>query len=100
MKRVITHPQTSDMGSGFGKLEIEPNTSLKQVCNYIKSNFHTWGVCTIQCSDGKILRKFDYDLYNNDIFYYHFGREAYLIVKEVKLEFCFMYENITIIVDK
>lgn len=100
MQRVITRKQTCDMGSGFGKIELEPKTTLKQVCDYIVKNFHSWGVCTIKYSNEEVLRKFDYDLYNNNIFFYHFGWESNLIVKEVKFDFCFMQENITIVLKK
>lgn len=100
MKRTITHPQTCDMGSGFGIIEFEPNATLGDILKFYKQNVKTWGTCTIKYADGKILRKFDFDLYNNRTFYYHLSWELDIKVKEVKFDYCFMSENLTIILDK
>ena len=100
MEKVITRPQTCDMGSGFGKIEVEPNTTLRQVLEFYKNNSRTWGVCTIQFEDGEILRKFDYDVYRNDIFYYHLSWELNWFVVEAKFQYCFMGEDLTITIRK
>ncbi len=101
MKRIITRPQTCDMGSGFGIIEYESNATLGDILKFYKQTVKTWGTCTINYADGEILRKFDFDLYNNRIFYYHLsGWELDIKIKEVKFEYCFMGENLTIILDK
>lgn len=100
MKKVITHPQKSDMGSGFGIIEFEPGTNLDQILGFYRKNSKTWGTCTIQYADGRILRKFDYNLYHSDLFYYKLSWELAFEVKEVKLEYCFMCEDITIILNR
>lgn len=96
----ITAPQQSEMGMGFGALEGIQDKPLKEVLEFIKENFKTWGLCTITDSFGALRRKFDYDLYNNNIFYYHLaGWESELKVKEVEFSFCFMSRDITIEVE-
>lgn len=97
MKKIVTQPQTCDMGSGFGKIEFEPGTTLRQVLDFYKNNSRTWGECTIQYKNGEILRKFDYDIYNSNIFYYHLSWELDCIVTEAKFQYCFMSEDLTII---
>ena len=100
MKKVITRPQVCDMGSGFGKIEFEPGTNLDQVLSFYRKNSKTWGTCTIEYANGKALRKFDYNLYHSDLFYYKLSWELAFEVKEVKLEYCFMREDITIVLNK
>ena len=96
MKKIITQPQVCDMGSGRGKIEFEPGTTLRQVLDFYKNNSRTWGECTIQYKNGEILRKFDYDIYNNNIFYYNLSWELDYVVAEAKFEYCFMSEDLTI----
>lgn len=95
--KIIIHPQTCDMGSGFGEFEFEENTTLKDFLEFYKSNSKTWGSITIRKNDGKILRLFDYDTHNNNIFYYHLNWELDDKLKEVNFDYCFMHENVEII---
>lgn len=97
IKKIITCPQTCDMGFGFGKFEFEKNTALKDFLEFYKNNSKTWGNVTIREKDGKILRLFDYDIYNNNIFYYHLSWELGSKLKEVNFDYCFMNENVEII---
>lgn len=41
--KIIIHPQTCDMGSGFGEFEFEENTTLKDFLEFYKNNSKTWG---------------------------------------------------------
>lgn len=100
MRKVITNPQTCDMGSGFGKIEFEPGATLREVLEFYKNNSRTWGECTIQYKSGEILRRFDYDVYNNNIFYYNLSWELDYKVAEAKFQYCFMGEDLTITLDK
>lgn len=95
-REVITDPQKSDMGSGFGYVECATDCSLKEVLEFYANNSNDWGtVCIHRYSD--IVRKFDYDTYNNNVFYHHLsGWEYQSIVKEVKFDYCFMNKNIDI----
>lgn len=98
-----TIPQASNCGMGWGILEGIQNKSLKEVLEFIKENFKTWGTCSIlDISDNTVIRKFDYDLYNNDnkIFYYHhLNWELGQKVHKVKFSFCYMKRDITIEVE-
>jgi len=96
MKKIVTEPQKSDMGSGFGYIEGAAGCTLKQVLDWYAKNTKTWGVVCI-LSGGKIIRKFDYNTWNNNIFYHHLnGWEYKLTVKEAKFDYCFMSEDIDI----
>ena len=96
MKKVITIPQKSDMGSGFGYIEGAVGCNLEEVLNFYGKNTKTWGTVCIYRND-EVIRKFDYDTYNNKIFYHHLNRSEYqLTVKETKFEYCFMLEDIDI----
>lgn len=97
----ITMPQASNCGMGWGRLEGIQNKSLKEVLEFIKENFKTWGTCSIlDKSDHTVIRKFDYDLYNNNIFYYHLAEwELNQKIHKVKFSFCFMSRDITIEVE-
>ena len=97
IKKIITRPQTCDMGSGFGKFEFEENTTLKDFLEFYKNNSRTWGTITIREKDNKILRVFDYDTYNNNIFYYNLSWELGDKLKEVNFDYCFMKEDVEII---
>ena len=100
MKKIITHPQACDMGDGRGYIELNPNTTLGQILDWYKNNSKTWGECIIKYKDGKILRHFDYDIYNNRQFYYKLTWQLNFIVKEAKFNYCFMCEDLTIILDR
>ena len=96
MKEIITGPQTSDMGFGYGYVEGATGRTLEEVLNFYANNSKTWGTVCIYGEDD-IVRKFDYDTYNNKIFYHHLsGWEYQLIVKKVKFDYCFMNKNIDI----
>jgi hypothetical protein len=96
MKRVVTEPQKSDMGDGFGHIEGAVGYTLEEVLNFYSKNSKTWGTVCIY-RKGNIVRKFDYDTYNNNVFYHYLsGWEYKLIVKEAKFNYCFMCENLDI----
>lgn len=97
MKRIIDRPQVSDMGSGFGHIEIEENTTLEEVLRWIQKNAKTWGTLTIYRNNDDIVRCFDYDLYNNTVFYHNLAGWQYKqFVKKVNFSYCFMGEDIDI----
>lgn len=100
MRRVIDRPQTSDMGSGFGHIEIEQDTvTLGEALKWLQQNQKTWGTVTIYCGSNEVVRRFDYDLYNNNIFYHHLDSWKYgYIVKKIEFNYCFMDEDIDIYV--
>lgn len=96
IKEIITDPQISDMGCGFGCVEGATGRILEEVLNFYANNSKTWGTVCIHGEDD-IIRKFDYDTYNNEIFYHNLsGWEYQLIVKEVKFYYCFMNKDINI----
>lgn len=97
MREVITMPQKSDMGTGFGYVEDAVGCRLKQILEFYANNSNEWGTVCIINRKGDIVRKFDYDTYNNNIFYHHlYGWEYQLTVREVKFTYCFMNKDITI----
>ena len=100
MKRVIDRPQTSDMGSGFGHIEIEQDAvTLEEALKWLQQNQETWGTVTIYRGSSNIVRRFDYNLYNKNIFYHHLNGWKYeYIVKKIEFNYCFMEENIDIYV--
>ena len=93
MKRVVTHPQLSDMGSEIGYYEINKPMTLQQVLDWIKANSKTWGTITVYYKDtGAIIRKFDYDLYSQKQFYHYFNALQYTKeVLTIEYSSCFMY---------
>lgn len=95
MKFIIDRPQQSDMGSGYGHIEGCEGISLKEVLAWIEENAHDWGVLTIFCAD-KMIRCFDYDVFNGHQFYHHLGWYYTSPVKEVKYDYCFMNKDIEI----
>ena len=96
MREVIVSPQKLDMGSGFGYVEDVVNCTLKEVLNFYSNNSRSWGTVCIY-RKGDIIRKFDYDTYNNNIFYHHLsGWEYLLTIKEVKFDYSFMNKDIDI----
>ena len=97
MKRIIDRPQISDMGSGFGHIECPENTTLEEILDWIQTNMKTWGTVTIFRRTDDVVRCFDYDLYNNKIFYHHLSGWQYdSIVRKVEFSYCFMSEDIDI----
>ena len=99
IKRIADRPQFSDMGTGFGHIEVSSKTTLGDVLKWIQENEKTWGIITIYKNSDDIIRCFDYNLYNNFIFYHHLDSWQYqFIIREVKFDYCFMYENIDIYV--
>lgn len=99
MKRVIDIPQKSDMGSGSGHYEGADGLTLKEVLNYLYENLESWGTVTIYRGSNDIIRCFDFNRYNDNIFYHHLSGWQYnFIVKKVKFNYCFMSENIDIYV--
>ena len=100
MREVITRPQESDMGSGCGYLDGAVGCTLREVLDFYANNSKDWGIVFIYHRDGDVIRKFDYDTYNNNIFYHHLSGWKYnLIVKEVKFDYCFMNKDIYIYLD-
>ena len=96
MKEIITKPQQSDMGSGFGYVEGASGRTLQEILDFYEKNSNEWGTVCIH-RYGSIMRKFDYDTYNNNVFYHHLsGWEYQLQVKEVKFDYCFMNKDIDI----
>ena len=96
MERIIDRPQISDMGSGFGHITVSTDTTLKEALMWISQNQKTWGTVTIY-NNKEIIRRFDYDLYNNNIFYHHLdGWQYNKIIQQIKFNYCFMSEDIDI----
>ena len=96
IREVIINPQVSDMGSCFGYVEGANGCSLKEILEFYAKNSNAWGIVCIH-RNGDIVRKFDYDTYNNNIFYHHLSGWMYqLAVKEVKFDYCFMNKDIDI----
>ena len=55
----------------------------------------------IQYKNGDILRKFDYDTFNNSIFYINLsGWQKDIEIDKVKFSYCFMNEDVKIILNK
>ena len=97
MKEVILRPQESDMGSGYGYIEGAEGRTLREVLDFCSEKIKAWGVVDI-LKDSTMLRKFDYNTYNDNIFYHLLaGWEYTLKVKEASFDYCFMNKNITII---
>ena len=45
MKKVITNPQKSDMGSGAGYVDGAAGCMLEEVLKFYSKNSKTWGHC-------------------------------------------------------
>lgn len=99
MKENIIYTQQSDMGSGYGEY-IFSNITLRQALKWFEENLYDWGVITIQFRNGDILRKFDYDLYNNSQFYHHLSWEYNLLIEKIEFNYCFMNRDIIIYLNK
>ena len=100
MKRNIIEPQKSDMGSGYGEYLFPDGTTLGDFLKWYKDNSKTWGTITIIYNDGRILRKFDYDLYNNNICYTHLSWEEKILIKKIDFYYCWMSEDVKIHLNK
>ena len=100
MKFIIDDPQKSDYGTGLGHLELEGTATLKEVLDYIELMTNSWGTVYIY-NDRNLLRCFDYELYNQHIFYHHLaGWEYKLNVEQVRFDYCFMNQNYYIYITK
>ena len=96
LREIITNPQKSDMGSGFGYVDGAIGCTLKEVLDFYVKNNKSWGTVYIY-RNNDVIRIFDYDTYNNNVFYHHLsGWQYQFIVKEVKIEYCFMNKDIYI----
>ena len=99
MKRIIDVPQKSDMGDGWGHYEGVVGLTLEQVLNELYGTLKSWGTVTIYKGSDDIVRCFDFDLYNNKIFYHHLSGWQYQYpVRKVEFRYCFMGEDIDIYV--
>ena len=97
MKMIVDQYQMSEMGSGFGHFDFPEQTRLKQMLEWMEKNVREWGTVSIFRNDGRMIRCFDYDLYNKSIFYHCLGGWDYnLIVDKVTFEFCYMHNDISI----
>ena len=99
MQENIISAQKSDMGGGRGEY-IFSDITLGQALKWFKENLHDWGVITIQFKNGDILRKFDYNLFDNSQFYHHLDWEYNLLVKKIEFYYCFMNRDIIIYLNK
>lgn len=99
MKRIIDQPQKSDMGSGWGHYEVPKDLTLEEALNCLQKDLKSWGTITIYKGSDDIVRCFDFDLYNNKIFYHHLSGWQYnYTVKKIQFSYCFMSEDIEIYV--
>ena len=93
MEKIIDVPQKSDMGNGFGHIANATNQRLEEALNWIKNNTKTWGTIIIY-RKGDIVRKFDYNLYNDNQFYHHLsGWEYDFLIDKIDFIYCFMGED-------
>ena len=99
MERVIIEHQKSDMGHGWGHYTGATGLTLKQVLDELHSTLKSWGMITIYKGSDDIVRCFDFDLYNNKIFYHNLSGWQYnYSVRKVEFKYCFMSEDIDIYV--
>jgi hypothetical protein len=99
MKEVITQPQMSDMGNGDGIIADVAGYTLREVLDFCAKNSKDWGTVCIY-KENEIIRKFDYDLHSDNIFYHHLaGWQYQKTVKEVTFNYCFMWKNIDIFLE-
>lgn len=90
MEKIITRPQCSDMGRGFGYYKLDGTTDLKTFLDWFKENEHSYGTFTIL--DGKdSIKEFDYDLYYGKGFNYNIEDcKLKKQVSEVTFSYCYM----------
>ena len=101
MERVIIKEQTCDMGEGHGEWVFNKKVTLGEFLTHLKEQSHEWGTITIQYKNGDILRKFDYDTFNNSVFYICLsGWQKDIEIDKVKFNYCFMNEDVKIILNK
>ena len=94
MKRIITEPH---MGSGFGIYKFEKGKVLYDFLEWHKNNSRTWGVISIFDKQGNYIRIFDYDLYDDEVYYHYLSCGEYdLPLREIKFNYCLMREDIQI----
>lgn len=100
MEKVIIIPQKSDMGCGFGEFKFNEEDSLRDFFKFFIDNIKAWGTITISWDDDKkIIRKFDYDLWNNKILYHNIdGWILKAKLKKVTFSYCFMSEDYEIFI--
>ena len=97
MERVIDEYQKSDMGHGWGHYTGVTGLTLGQVLDELHQTLRSWGMVTIYKGSDDIVRCFDFDLYNNKIFYHHLSGWQYQYpVRKVEFRYCFMSEDIDI----
>lgn len=100
MKRIIDMPQKSDMGSGWGHYEFTAGITLREALDELHKTLKPWGTITIFRDTTDVVRCFDFDLYNDKIFYHHLSGWQYnYTVRKVLFDYCFMSENIDIYVN-
>ena len=103
VKREITQPQQSDMGSGFGRYTFSEPVDLASFLHYYKEHSNAWGTITIIDAQGEINRKFDFNTYHNDPPQFFVNPNVWVVkcnVKEAEFSYCFMYEDLTIRLEK
>ena len=100
MKQVIDRSQMSEMGNGWGHYELPENINLMEVLGELRKSLKSWGKVTIYRGTNNRIRCFDFNLYNDKIFYHHLtGTDYNCIVREVKFTYCYMSEDIDIYVE-
>ena len=94
MEKIITRPQTCDMGSGYGEITFNENDTLQDFFNFFVKEIKSWGVMTVYAPNKEIMRKFDYNLYNDKQFYQHISGWALSDkIDKITFDYCFMNEN-------
>ena len=99
MKRVITEPQRSDMGDGFGLYEFDKPTILEEFLK-LYNNSKTWGKFYIFDNHKLVAElKFDGMTINKNGRYQPLqwdNKLLYKTIKEIKFNYCFMCEDVEI----
>ena len=89
-KAVIECPQTCDMGDGHGRYDFAPGATLIDFLKWFKENERAWGTITI-LRRNKIIRCFDYDLWNANQFYLNLSGWLYdEEIRRLSFHYCFM----------
>ena len=94
-------PQTCDMGFSYEEYIPRDTINLRELFKEIET-WNCWGTITIMDYDNKVLRIFDYNVYNGEHqFYHHMSGFAYhLTINEVKCRSCFMNKDIEIYLNR
>ena len=99
MKKVITEPQKSDMGNGFGLYEFDKPIILEEFLKFY-NNSKTWGKIYIFDNHNLVAElKFDGMGTNKDNRYQPLkwdNKLLYETIKEIKFSYCFMSEDVEI----